>query len=469
MHSGVKRELAELSHWKLRPQYSQYSHFFTRLAEREFLPPDEQRLLQSAALSRVALEASDNVPYYHELFQKLQLDTATLAGNDWLSALPILSREDVQSSFSQLVSPHYSAEQGNAGIIKTSGTTGQPVEVLQSVRNVRMFALLKQRELRMFRFDTRQSFASIRSPVDLPRKSDGKPLNKGEEFRNNRWPLVGQFFQTGPFACFGNNNDIEQQARWLQNHRPAYLLAHSADLEHLALSYQALGNADYLKGMLAISQQMKDSMRSNISRVFPTPLQQNYGLNEIGLVASRCPESDHYHVHAEHCLVEITDNEGRPLPPGQQGRLLVTSLGNPAMPLLRYDSDDLAELPTEACPCGRTLPSFRNIQGRYRRNAYLPEGTWEFWDALLNSLEDIPKEQFAQLRQYQLHQYKDGRYQLRIVATSELAATLESSLRQKIDRILEGAADRLEVLQVEEIPRPASGKIQNFTSDFIPD
>jgi len=469
MHPGVKKELAELSHWRLREQFSQYSHFFTSMVEREFLPPEEQRLLQSVALTQTALEATDNVPYYHQLFNKLQLDRATLAGSDWLSVLPILSREDVQSSFSQLCSPHYSAEQGNAGIIKTSGTTGQPVEVLHSVSNVHMFTLLKQRELRMFRFDTQQSFASIRSPIDLPHKSNGKPLSKGEEFRNNRWPLIGQFFQTGPFACFGNNNDIEHQTRWLQNHHPGYLLAHSADLEHLALSYQPLGNADYLKGMLAISQQMKESMRSNINRIFPAPLHQNYGLNEIGLVASRCTESDQYHVHAEHCLVEITDNEGRPLPAGQQGRLLVTSLGNPAMPLLRYDSDDLAELPTEACPCGRTLPSFRNIQGRYRRNAYLPEGTWEFWDALLNALDDTPKELFAQLRQYQLHQYKDGHFQLRIVASSSVASKLESSLKQNIEHFLKGAADKLEVLQMEEIPRPVSGKIQNFTSDFIPD
>lgn len=468
MHTGVKQELAELSRWQLRWQFRQYSHLFTDMVEREFLPPEEQHRLQFISLSQMALEAADNVPYYHELFQKLQLDSTTLKGTDWLSALPILNREDVQDNFSQMCSPHYSVELGNASIIKTSGTTGQPVEVLQSNKNLSMFALLKQRELRMFRFDTQQSFASIRSATDLP-KPNGKPLNKGEEFRLNHWPLVGQHFQTGSFVCIGNNTNIEQQVLWLQSQRPSYLLAHSADLEHLALTYQPLGNADYLNGMLAISQQMKDSMRRNIARSFPAPLHQNYGLNEIGLVASRCPESDHYHVHAEHCFVEVTDNEGRPLPPGQQGHLLITSLGNPAMPLLRYDSDDLAELPTEPCPCGRTLFSFRNIEGRYRRNAYLPEGTWEFWDALLNALNEVPKEQFAQLRQYQLHQYRDGRFQLRIVAAKELAVTLETNLRQCIEHFLHGAAARLELLQVDEIPRPASGKIQNFTSDYIPD
>ena len=469
MHPGVKQELAELSHWRLRPQYKHYSQVFSRMIEREFISPQAQQRRQSAALSHIALEAADNVPYYHELFQQLQLDDASLAGTDWLSRLPILSRENVQANFSRLCSPHYSVQQGNAGIAKTSGTTGKPVEVLQSARNMGMFALLKQRELRMFRFDTQQSFASIRSPIDLPRRADRKPLGKGEEFHHDRWPLVGRYFETGSFACFGNNNDIEQQAHWLHDRRPNYLLAHSADLEHLALAFQPLGKADFLKGMLAISQQMKDSMRRNIARSFAAPLQQNYGLNEIGLVATRCPESDHYHVHAEHCLVEVTDNDGRPLPAGQQGRLLITALGNPAMPLLRYDSDDLAEIPTEACPCGRTLPSFRNIEGRYRRNAFLPEGTWQFWDALLNGFDEIPNDVFAHIHQYQLHQYRDGRYELRIVATKALTANLETGLRQTLDRMMPGAATKLTVMQVSEIPRPASGKIQNFTSDYFPD
>ena len=469
MLSGVKQELAELARWRLRPEFRPYRDFFIRMVEREFITPEEQQLRQSAALRQMALEAADNVPYYHELFRTLQLDTASLAASDWLSHLPILSREDVQASFDRLRAPRYSLQQGNARIAKTSGTTGQPVEVLHSIEYARMFTLLKQRELRMFRFDTRQSFASIRSPIDLPRRADRKALGKGEEFRHDRWPLVGRYFETGPFACFGNNNDIEQQANWLHDRRPNYLLAHSADLEHIALAYQPLGNADFLQGMLAVSQQMKESMRHNIARSFSAPLQQNYGLNEIGLVASRCPHSDHYHVHAEHCLVEITDNEGRPLPPGQRGRLLVTSLGNPAMPLLRYDSDDLAEIPTEPCPCGRTLPSFRKIEGRYRRNAYLPEGTWTFWDALLNALDQIPKAQFAHIRQYQLHQYRDGRFQFRIVASEDIAHTLEAELRTAIERILPESSAKLELVQVTEIPRPASGKIQNFTSDFIPD
>lgn len=469
MQNTIKRELAELSRWKLRTKYSEFHNFFTRMVEREFLPAQKQQQLQSTALCNVAKIAVKDVPYYSKLFTRLQLDTTTLAETQWLSRLPILSREVVQDNFSQLCSTHYSVEQGNAGIVKTSGTTGKPVKVLQTPNSIGMFALLKQRELRMFRFDSQQSFASIRSPTDMPRKRDGAVLNKGEEFHHANWPLVGQYFETGPFACFGNNNDIELQTRWLRDRRPSYLLAHSADMEHLALSYQAIGHADYLRGMLAISQQMKDSMRRNIARTFRAPLQQNYGLNEIGLVAARCPESDHYHVHAEHCMIEITDNDGRPLAPGQQGRLLITALGNPAMPLLRYDSDDLAEIPTEPCPCGRTLPSFRNIEGRYRRNAYLPEGSWQFWDALLNALDEIPSEQFAAIRQYQLHQYRDGRYQLRIVASEKLATTLATMLRQSIERLLPSASSKLDVLQVAQIPRPVSGKIQNFTSDFIPD
>ena len=65
-------------------------------------------------------------------------------------------------------------------------------------------------------------------------------------------------------------------------------------------------------------------------------------------------------MHAEHCIVEIVDDEGSPCAPGRSGRLLVTALRNFAMPLLRYDTGDTALL-GEPCPCGRGLPVIRDI------------------------------------------------------------------------------------------------------------
>jgi phenylacetate-coenzyme A ligase PaaK-like adenylate-forming protein len=61
--------------------------------------------------------------------------------------------------------------------------------------------------------------------------------------------------------------------------------------------------------------------------------------------------------------VEVLDEEGRPCAPGETGRVVATSLNNFAMPLIRYETGDTAEVGAP-CPCGRGLPVLTRIMGR---------------------------------------------------------------------------------------------------------
>lgn len=97
-------------------------------------------------------------------------------------------------------------------------------------------------------------------------------------------------------------------------------------------------------------------------------------LNEIRIVAHRC-EARRYHVNAEHCVVEIVDEDSQPCMVGRTGKLLVTGSSNFAMPLVRYNTGDLAEAVGGPCACGRTLPSIGQIVSRYRPFRYTPKGT----------------------------------------------------------------------------------------------
>jgi len=173
-------------------------------------------------------------------------------------------------------------------------------------------------------------------------------------------------------------------------------------------------------------------------------------------------------VHSEHCIVEIVDYEGRRCRPGQSGRIVVTGLSNLAMPLLRYDTDDVAEAGEGPCPCGRTLPSFGRIVGRYSRIAYLPEGTLGYVGALRDALEKMPAELVADLRQFQVHQFRDGRFELRLRSVAPLAAQVGQRIEAAWQAATEGKDLPLDVVEVDEIARPPSGKYQDFTSDFVP-
>jgi phenylacetate-CoA ligase len=166
--------------------------------------------------------------------------------------------------------------------------------------------------------------------------------------------------------------------------------------------------------------------------------------------------------------VEIVDESAQPCPAGQVGQVLVTGLSNMAMPLLRYETGDLAEALDTPCPCGRTLPSFGNIRGRYRRIAFLPPGTWTYWTVFQKEMFLQPQVLLDPLKQYQMHQYRDGSFELRLVTNGPLQPALIERFRE-IWREAGGASPApLTIRQVESIPRPPGGKFQNFTSDFMP-
>jgi phenylacetate-CoA ligase len=173
-------------------------------------------------------------------------------------------------------------------------------------------------------------------------------------------------------------------------------------------------------------------------------------------------------VHVEHCLCEILDDEGRECAFGETGRLIVTALNNLAMPLIRYDTGDLATAIAGACPCGRTLPAFGEIVGRYSRIAFLPEGTLGLVDILRRCIEEAPADIARDLRQFQIHQFRDNGFEVRLATRLPLPDAFAARIRAAWDSNAGVRAFPLRIVEVPEIPRSPGGKFQVFTSDFMP-
>jgi phenylacetate-CoA ligase len=329
-----------------------------------------------------------------------------------------------------------------------------------------MFTLLKQREYRWFRFDAGGRLASIRPPRTLVKRPDGSLLPIGEEQRLGGWPPIRNDFSTGPAIGFSILNTLEDQIAWLHRIRPDYLLILSGTLEHLAFTAGGERPCASLKGVLAIAEQITAGMRVHVERSFGVPIQQNYGLNEIGLVAARC-EAGRYHVHSEHCLVEIVRADGSAAAAGETGRLIVTALSNLAMPLLRYDADDLAIAADGPCACGRTLPSFADIVGRFSQFASLPEGSFVRFETIRFAMQKVPADQIRDLRQFQLHQFRDGSYELRLLARALLPDVFAQQVQDAWAKAAHSPDRTLCIRYVDAIERSPGGKYQAFSSDFI--
>jgi phenylacetate-CoA ligase len=460
-------ELAELRRWRPRAG-ARHKSWFEQLVRNEFLTPDAQRIRQCTALHRTIRHAVDHVPYYRAMFKRLGLHDWDILDPKQLVNLPVLRRSDVQDNAEPLLATQLPPGEAPVGYKQTSGSTGQPVRILHTRQSAGMNTLLIARDMRWFRHDPHGTLASIRPAVDLPRRPDGGEYREGETCRRPHWPLIGHYFETGPYIGFAGTNPVDAQIDWLNEHRPDYLLALAARHEHLALAAQERPGPDSLRGLMSIGQTMTPVMRQRIEAVFACPVDEDYGLNEIGMVATRCPQGERFHVHTEYCLVEIVDDEGTPVAPGEIGHLLVTALCNAAMPLLRYDTGDLAEAVDGPCPCGRTLPSFAGLRGRYSRLAYLPPGTIPRWAALEACLEQMPGYLIAPVRRYQVHQSRDRSTLFRIVAGRPLAAQFHEHVRRAWDSVQDGEDMALVIEQVREIPTTGNQKFERFTSVFTP-
>lgn len=108
-----------------------------------------------------------------------------------------------------------------------------------------------------------------------------------------------------------------------------------------------------------------DFMRDEIEEVFQCKVFNYYGSREVGAIASECKAHDGLHIIMEHSLVEIVDKNGKPCKPGEEGDIVVTTLNNYSMPLIRYKIGDIGIMQSYTkCECGCSYPKLEKVVGR---------------------------------------------------------------------------------------------------------
>lgn len=160
-----------------------------------------------------------------------------------------------------------------------------------------------------------------------------------------RWARVYAAYGCGPFVdqaniASGLNRTRRGAIDLLRRVRPTILTGYAVAIEALA-------------------------ERALAARAFRSAVSNAYVTNEVGVIAWSCPaRHDALHLNEDALLVEVVDDQGRPVPEGTCGELLVTPLALRAMPLLRYRNGDLATRLPGACSYGRGLALITPVQGR---------------------------------------------------------------------------------------------------------
>lgn len=408
----------------------------------QWLAPDALAGLQLGQLRRLLAHAMASVPLYCD--RLAGLDASRL---DWerFRALPVLTRRELQGEFERLQSSAPPGSHGRVTEGRTSGSTGTPVRFLNTAVTQLFWNALTLREHFWQKRDFSGRLAAIRVKV-----------------QEGRWPDWGPpaalLFRTGPGATLNVRTDVAQQLDWLVREDPDYLITHASNLQALAeLSLKRGIRLPRLRQARTYSEALRSELRETVRAAWGVEVADVYSCEEAGVIALQCPQHEHYHVQSENLLVEILDEAARPCKPGETGRVVVTTLHNFAMPLIRYELGDYAEV-GDPCDCGRGLPVLRRVLGRRRNMLVLPDGR-RHWPSFPAQLWRAA----APIEQFQIVQEQDGSLVVRYV----MAQPLTPAQRDALERALAerfGHRFTMRWQRVAEIERGAGGKYEDFVS-----
>ena len=209
----------------------------------------------------------------------------------------------------------------------------------------------------------------------------------------------------------------------------------------------------HLEVIFTTAETLFPEYRQVIEEAFGCQVFNEYGARDGGVLAFECSEHAGLHINAYNCLVEIVDDQGMPVPVGESGHLMLTSLDNYAFPFLRYRIGDIGTLTDERCPCGRGLPLLKEVKGRSGDFVVGPNGLRihsEFFSHIFW--------QFPTVSQYQVIQDTPSGVTLRLVVDGH---GLSASDQRKITAIVQRRAGpnfEVKIELVDNIPPAPSGK-----------
>lgn len=413
------------------------------------MPPAQIQTLQFQQLHALFVHAQRHSPFWRARLNGVGFDPRAKSFDvGILQRLPPLTREEMQNGFDEMRAYPTPTKWGEIANFQTSGSTGKFVRVEKPEVNSILFDAVTFTDHIWNRRDFTGKLAVIRKEVG---KSRGGPYWSRE---------TANLVATGPRVHFNPvGHDMSEILDWLEAERPAYVTTWPSIARQLAyLKLQRGGEKLPIRQFMTFGEMTTAEIRAVVEKAFGAKIADRYSTEEAGYIALQCEHSRRYHV-TPLAIVEIVDDQYRPVPPGTVGRVLVTLPHSFVVPLIRYDVGDYAVAGTQ-CSCGRTWPVLERIMGRERSIVQFPDGTRRF--VPIDGLDWID---VAPVRQWQFRQVAADRIDLLVAPARPLADSERRRLTELATLLFHNAfAITLhEVATVEALP---SGKRPEFVRAF---
>ena len=325
---------------------------FGRILEKtQWLSRPEIERLQSRNLRVLLKHAYETVPYYKRVFDARGLSPSDIKSVNDLVKLPILTKEDIQRNIADLISRDFPR---NRLIPYKTGGSADQINFYLTKEKLSWEVAAEYRAYRWAGYRLGDPcFMFWGSHMDL----------SGHKSMARR--IIESFERISIADTYVMSDEVLGRCAYsLEKFKPEIVRGYTTSVYMMAKYLLEKGVRTVRpRAVITSAEALLDLRRKTIEEAFGCPVFDLYGAREIGAIAAECEEHSGYHISAENVISEfVMDNEH--VPTGERGLILLTSLRNFGMPLIRYKIGDVGRPSDEVCNCGRGLPLMSSIEGR---------------------------------------------------------------------------------------------------------
>ena len=376
--------------------------------------------------------------YYGKIYKELGI--SGIQSQEDFEALPFSSKDDLRNAYPLGIQAVPDEEV--VRIHSSSGTTGKPVIIPYTAKDVDDWAVM---------FARCYETAGITSK-DRIQITPGYGLwTAGIGFQTGCEKLGAMAIPMGP----GNT---DKQLQMMIDLKSTVITATSSYALLLAeeINKRGLKNQIHLKKGVIGSERWSEKMRSYIRKELGIELYDIYGLTEIygPGIGINCEKENGIHYWDDYIYIEIIDPKtGKPVPDGEEGEIVITTLVKEGAPLIRFRTHDISRIIPEKCSCGSSYPRIDIIRGR-SDDMFKVRGVNMFpsqIEDLLQNVDGVASEYTVTLA----HDDEKNRDIMILTVEAEGRVNFETTA-QKIKELFKsriGVTPKVTVVPVETLPR----------------
>ncbi len=350
-----------------------------KIPEIERASATEIKSFQEKRLQELFEYLNTKSPYYRRLFRKYKISADAVQTLDDLKRIPTTSKEQLQQYNDDFLCV---PKNKIVDFVTTSGTLGEPVTIgltdadldRLAYNEAVSFACAGVNENDILQLTTtidRRFMAGLAYFLGA-RKLGAGIIRVGAGIPELQWDTILKFKPTYLIVV------------------PSFLLILIEYAEHHGIDVNASG----IKGAICIGESLREqdfslnTLGKKIKSAWDIELFSTYASTEMSTAFTECSEQQGGHEHPELIITEILDENENPVPPGNEGELVITTLGVEAMPLLRFKTGDMVIAHETACNCGRNTRRLGPVVGR-KKQMVKYKGTTLYPPAMHNALNDF--------------------------------------------------------------------------------